>query len=76
MNKLFASLVLFLLSLPALAADLEDAAASAPVETVDMVYVVLFIILFVGTIAGFILYFLWQDDGKERQNPPRMEPPR
>jgi ABC-type methionine transport system permease subunit len=67
MNKLFAPMALFLLSLPALAADLEDAAASAPVDTVDMVYVVLFIVLFIGTIAGFLLYFLWRDDSREKR---------
>jgi hypothetical protein len=66
MNRLLAPISLVLLSLPALAADLEDAAASAPVDTVDLVYVVLFLMLFIGTIAGFLLYFLWRDDRPEK----------
>jgi hypothetical protein len=38
--------------------------AQAPVETVSMVYVVIFGILFVGMIAGFFIY-LWMSDKGE-----------
>jgi hypothetical protein len=69
MKKLPVPAVLLVLSLPALASDLEDAAANVPAETVDIVYVVLFILLFVGGIAAFLLYCLWNEDGNEARPP-------
>jgi hypothetical protein len=65
MKHFLAFVVSFLLSLAALAAE-EGGAANAPVQTVDMVYVAIFLILFVGAIGGFIVYFFFQDDGEEK----------
>lgn len=58
-------LMLFLLSPPALAAvkDVEGAAESPPPETVDIIWVILFMVVFVGMIVGFFVY-LWY---RERQ---------
>jgi hypothetical protein len=58
MRKLPSSVLLFLMSLPALAATQEMAGGSAPPETVDTVYVVIFGIVFIGMIAGFAVYML------------------
>jgi hypothetical protein len=60
MIKILSSIFLFLLSSPLLAV-VRDEPASAPVETVSMVYVVVFGILFVGMIIGFFIY-LWMND--------------
>jgi len=56
----------FLLALPllmtaCLAHALDEGAAAAPAETVSMVYVILFIVLFFGMIAGFFVYLWWQE---------------
>ena len=59
MNRLLSVAVLFLLSLSVFAATEESAAATAPVETVSMVYVVLFGVIFVGLIVGFFAYMMW-----------------
>ena len=56
MNKLLSMLFLFLLQLPLLAAAQEREVANAPVETVSMVYVVAFGVIFVGMIVGFFVY--------------------
>jgi hypothetical protein len=37
----------------------ERAADSAPPETVSVIYVVLFGLIFVGMIAGFFVYLWW-----------------
>jgi hypothetical protein len=68
MRKLLKLVVPFLLSLPILAAAQEEGgAASAPVHTVDMVYVVIFLALFIGAIAGFLVYFFLQSDKKKEK---------
>lgn len=59
MCRYLSSAILFLLSLPVLAATGESTAADAPVETVSMVYVVIFGIVFVGLVAGFFAYMIW-----------------
>ena len=56
MNKLLSMLFLFLLQLPLLAAAQEREVANAPVETVSMVYVVAFGVIFLGMIVGFFVY--------------------
>lgn len=66
MKRILGSVVPFLLSLPALAATEEGGAANAPVQTVDMVYVVIFLVVFVAAIAGFIFYFFFQGDEDEK----------
>lgn len=59
MNKLL-SLFLSLMPVFALAAA-EDQAASAPAETVSMVYVAIFGIIFIGMIVGFFVYLWWNE---------------
>jgi dipeptide/tripeptide permease len=66
MKNFLYSILLFLLSNPLLAAVREEP-ASAPVETVSMVYVVVFGLLFVGMIVGFFIY-LWMNDKGEPQD--------
>ena len=62
MQKLLSAAIGFLLSLPVLAAKELDA-ASAPAETVDMVYVVIFGVIFLGSIVGFFIYLFMSDKG-------------
>ncbi len=63
MYKILSSIPMFLLSIAAYAAKELDA-ASAPVETVGTIYIVIFGILFIGMIVGFFVY-LWMSDDKE-----------
>lgn len=56
MHKFLYSIVLFLMSCSAFA----DEPASAPVETVDVIYVVIFLIIFLGSIVGFFIYLWWR----------------
>ena len=65
MQKVLSAVALFLMSLPILAATKEMEGANAPVETVDMIYVVIFIILFIGSIVGFFIYLWWSDRNKK-----------
>ena len=67
MRPNLAPAALFLQSLAASAADVEEAAAGAPADGVDMIYVVLFILLLVGGIAAFLLYYLWRDEGEKKK---------
>ena len=60
MNKLIAAIWLLLSSGMTLAANLGDA-ANAPVDTVSPVYVVLFLILFFGSIVGYLVW-VWRSD--------------
>jgi hypothetical protein len=60
MRTFLAAIPLFLASFLASAAIREaEQAASAPVELVDMVYVVLFVLAFVGMIGCFFFYMWW-----------------
>ena len=67
MSKLLSAITLFLLSSPLLAATKEMDAASAPAETVDMVWVVVFIVLFIGSIIGFFIYLFMTDKDKKEE---------
>ena len=67
MSKLLSAITLFLLSSPLLAASKEMDAANAPAETVDMVWVVVFIILFIGSIIGFFIYLFMTDKDKKEE---------
>ena len=44
----------------------EMDAANAPAETVSVVWVILFCVLFIGATAGFFAY-IWLKDGKSEQ---------
>ena len=67
MKNFLASIFLFLLSSPLLAAIREEPAQNAPVDTVSTVYIVIFGVLFVGMIVGFFIY-LWMNDKSESQD--------
>lgn len=67
MQKLLLSVVFYLMSLPVLAATEEMSSADAPVETVGMVYVVIFGVLFVGSIVGFFIY-LYVNEKKSKKD--------
>ena len=61
MSKLLSAVALFLISSPLFAAMKEMDAANAPAETVDVVWVIVFGVIFIGSIVGFFIY-LWHTD--------------
>ena len=65
MSKFLSAVTLFLMSSPLFAAAKEMDAANAPVETVSTFWVVVFIVIFLGSIVGFFIY-LWYTD-KDRK---------
>lgn len=65
MKKFLSSAVFFLMSLPVLAATEEMSNVDAPAATVDMVYVAIFVIGFIGMIVGFFIYLWWNDRKKK-----------
>lgn len=65
MSKALSTMLIFFVSSPLLAALGDEAAgASAPSETVSIVYVILFGIIFVGMIVGFFVYLWWLERKK------------
>lgn len=71
MRNLLSMVSLFLTSCWALAANMEEATNTPPV-TVSMVYVVLFVLLFLGVIVGFFGFIWWNEKRKARDQ--RAEP--
>lgn len=67
MKRLLAFAALLLSSLPALAATHEEI-ANAPVPTVDVVYVVIFIVGFIAAVAGFFAYYYFYGSDEENQD--------
>lgn len=65
MSKFLSALTLYLLSSPLFAATKEMEAVDAAGETVSMVWVVIFVILFVGSIVGFFIY-MWISEKKNK----------
>ncbi len=63
MNRILTLIPLFLLSGLAHAAK-ELEAATAPVETVGTIYIVIFGIIFIGMIVGFFVYLYMSDSKK------------
>ena len=61
MSKLVSAIALFLMSSPLFAAATEMEAAAASAETVDAVWVVVFAVIFFGSIIGFFIY-LWHNE--------------
>jgi flagellar basal body-associated protein FliL len=57
---------MFLMSSPLFAAMKEMDAANAPAETVSVVWVIVFVVFFIGSCAGFFAY-IWVKDGKSEQ---------
>jgi drug/metabolite transporter (DMT)-like permease len=60
--KLLSAIVSCLVSSPLLAA-VKEMETAAPVETVDPIWVIVFVVVFFGSIIGFVLYF-WRSDNK------------
>jgi hypothetical protein len=67
MRKFLSAVLLFLMSLPVLAAVNEAEGASAPAPTVDMIYVIIFGILFVGMIVGFFVYLFMKKEDPDQK---------
>ena len=61
MSKFLSAVMLFLISSPLFAAAKEMEAATAPSETVDIVWVIAFGVVFVGMIVAFFVY-LWHTE--------------
>lgn len=61
MSKFLSAVTLFLMSSPLFAAAKEMEAATAPSETVDMIWVIAFGVIFLGSIIGFFIY-LWHTE--------------
>lgn len=61
MSKFLSAVALFLMSSPLFAALRDLDAANAPAETVDVVWVIVFGVIFIGSIIGFFIY-LWHTD--------------
>jgi len=60
MSKFLSAVTLFLMSSPLFAAA-KEMDPNAPSETVSMVWVIVFGVLFIGTIVGFFIYLFYSD---------------
>jgi phosphotransferase system glucose/maltose/N-acetylglucosamine-specific IIC component len=65
MSKFLSAVTLFLMSSPLFAAMKEMDAANTPAETVDMLWVVVFGVIFLGSIVGFFVYLFYTDRGNK-----------
>ena len=61
MSRFLSAVTLFLMSSPLFAASKEMDAANAPAETVGMIWVIVFVVLFIGSIVGFFWYLWWNE---------------
>jgi phosphotransferase system glucose/maltose/N-acetylglucosamine-specific IIC component len=60
MSRFLSAVALFLMSSPLFAA-LKEMDPNAPSETVNVVWVIVFGVIFIGSIIGFFIY-LWHTD--------------
>ena len=65
MSRFVSAALAFLLALSTSVLAQESERSSAPVETVSMVYVVIFAVIFIGMIAGFFIYLFMTDKKSE-----------
>lgn len=65
MNKLISGISLFLLSLPALAADEDAIVAAAPQVDADPTGMILFALVFVGLIGAYA-FVIWRAEQKKK----------
>lgn len=65
MSKLLSAITLFLMFSPLFAATKEMEEAAAAGGTVDMVWVIVFGVIFIGAIVGFFVYLWWS--GKDKK---------
>ena len=61
MSRFLSAVTLFLMSSPLFAAAKEMDAANAPAETVSMIWVIVFLVIFIGSIVGFFWYLWWNE---------------
>jgi formate-dependent nitrite reductase membrane component NrfD len=67
MLKLMSAVTLFLMSSPLFAAAKEMEAAAPPSEPVDMVWVVVFGVIFVGMIIAFFAYLWYTEKNRKAE---------
>jgi len=65
MSRFLSAVAIFLMSSPVFAAMKEMDAANAPSETVNVVWVIVFVVLFVVSCVGFFAYIWLKDDKSE-----------
>ena len=66
MKKLLSAISMFLMSCGlAFAAPREMEGATAPADTVDVIYVVIFVVIFLASIIGFFVY-LFLNEKKQK----------
>ena len=68
MSRLVSAALAFLLALSTSVFAQEMERSSAPVETVSMVYVVVFAVIFIGMIIGFFVYLFMTDKKAPEEN--------
>jgi hypothetical protein len=61
MCKFLSAVTLILMSSRLFAASKEMEAANAPAPTVDVIWVIIFGIIFIGSIVGFFWYLWWNE---------------
>jgi len=61
MSKFLSAVTLFLMFSPLFAATKEMEAANAPAPTVDVIWVIVFGVIFIGSIIGFFWYLWWNE---------------
>ena len=61
MSRFLSAVTLFLMSSPLFAAAKEMEGANAPAETVGMIWVIIFVVIFIGSIVGFFWYLWWNE---------------
>ncbi len=66
MFKFLSAITLFLMFSSLLAAAKEMEAATAPSETVDIIWVIVFAVVFLGSIIGFFVY-LWHTERNRKR---------
>jgi len=67
MRRVLPAVTLFLMSCWAFAATKEmESGANAPVEQVDVVWVLIFVVGFFAMIIGFFVYMWWLEKKKQK----------
>ncbi len=69
MKKTLPSILLFLMSLPAIAVTGDASTAEAAVEPLGTPYVILIGLIFIGLLVGFGMHYLRWDEEKDKPDP-------
>jgi hypothetical protein len=67
MFKFLSAVTLFLISSTLFAAAKEMEAATAPSETVDVIWVIAFGVVFLGSVIGFFVYLWHTEKNRKRE---------